>query len=708
MRIFRIFPLGLVGLLAIAPLRAEEPLTEVDRLLAKENAGSQLQVAPELEGLAFLRRVTVDLVGRIPTQQEIEQFEAWPKDQRRQKAVERLLAHDRFADRWTVFFADMLRIRTNAEGGGPLLAFVHQAIDKDLSYDKMCRQLISATGKVGVTPEVGFILGDGADPYALAGSTAQVFMGVRISCAQCHNHPFDVWKRKQFYDLAAYFGKTRRTESRLVRTVYITETNQSSIMWPPDEAEGVTRKPVDPSFPFEMDEGDGPRKHIARLLKLRAEQEALAKNKNRKDEPSLDDLLNESDKKVQEVTGNKKPDVLNVGEEARQAAKNLNVKNSLYQLSEYRTELANKITDPHNRFFSRNLVNRVWAELLGSGFVNPVDDFRADNEPMHPQTLDYLADEFVASGYDFRSLVRNIVLTQAYRRAHLPPSVDPALREESERAFVAAPVRRMVSEVLYDSIVQAGHLFSVKHEKGDNPVTITQTVRVPVETKETKPNQVANLPKLGEQPAEKPKPKRVVSTGYDLERAIEVDFDSLLTQGGESPMIEAMAMKSAEELEAERMMMESKKPTTSMKYVTKTVTTVIDDNPVFTSSMRMATPAPTGHFLRVFGQPGRTALDDIRTDNPSMRQALMMLNGSLTNQAARVGKLEPMYQLLASDKPDLDRAVRTAYREILTRDPSAEELDEAKAIIAESTSPLEGMADLRWVLFNCHEFRFLP
>jgi len=90
-----------------------------------------------------------------------------------------------------------------------------------------------------------------------------------------------------------------------------------------------------------------------------------------------------------------------------------------------------------------------------------------------------------------------------------------------------------------------------------------------------------------------------------------------------------------------------------------------------------------------------------------MRQALMMLNGRLTNEAARVGALEPMYALL-TPKANLDRAIQLAYREILTREPTAEEKVEARKIIEESKTVLEGMADLRWALLNCNEFRYLP
>src|SRR5690606_25117334 len=132
----------------------------------------------------------VDLIGRIPTEPEIREYLAWPSAERRERVVDKLMRDPRFNDRWTVFYADLLRLRSNAEGGPALIAYVHQAIESDMPYDELARRLISAGGKSGTVPEVGFILGDDADPMALAGITSQIFMGVRISCAQCHDHPF--------------------------------------------------------------------------------------------------------------------------------------------------------------------------------------------------------------------------------------------------------------------------------------------------------------------------------------------------------------------------------------------------------------------------------------------------------------------------------------------------------------------------------------
>jgi hypothetical protein len=280
-------------------------------------------------------------------------------------------------------------------------------------------------------------------------------------------------------------------------------------------------------------------------------------------------------------------------------------------------------------------------------------------------------------------------------------TVDANVRRESQQAFAAATVRRMFSEALFDSIVQAGHLFEVKHPAGQNMVTIRTTVREMISDK-TEPLDSKKKP-----PTAMMKPKMDPMAGaYDLERGIEVDFKDVLKKRGEGIEIDAMKRMSDEEIEANEMMERPDGP--KSKYRMRIVETTIDDNPKFISSMRMATPAPVGHFLRVFGQSDRSSLNEHRESSPSMRQALMMFNGKLTNEAARVGALEPMYPLLSGKTPDLAKAIRLAYREALTREPNAREEAEAREIIKGGATTLDGIADLRWALFNCHEFRYLP
>ena len=692
--------------LAASPAWADPPGPDpagiakaVDNLIAAENGSTKATAAPVIDDLPFLRRVSIDLTGRIPTDGEIQKYMAWPAGERRAKITEEYMGREQFADRWAIFFGDLLRVRYNTDGGAAFQAFVHEAVRTNMPYDVMARRLLAASGRAGSQPETSFILGDEADPYAMTGVVSQVFMGVRISCAQCHNHPFDVWTREEFYDLAAFFGKTQRVEHRVkmqILGVFLNERTETMIMWPPeDKAKGQPRKAVKASFPFKLDEADGPSKHLARFKALRERQAAEAKAKAAKKGESVEDLLDAS-------TGEKNGDPLDVTAEAKSTIRKIDLQGDLYRASLLRKELAEHVTDPRNRFFARAMVNRVWAELIGRGFVNPVDDFRNDNLPSHPKTLDFLADEFVASGYDFRMLVKSVVSTGVYQRGHMAGSVPAPQRLESETAFLATPARRMASETLFDSIVQAGHLFTPKHRPGENVMTVTSYVQVPAGIKE-------DLAKPGK---EKPEAmaamqKMAPTGGFDLERGIEVDFKKAL-KNKDGLDIDKMTAKSAEEIEAEMMMKGGMmKPGTRMRYTTKEVKTVVDDNPQFTSSMRMASPAPVGHFLRVFGQTDRGALDERRDHSPSMRQALMMLNGKLTNEAARVGPLEPIFSLVAGPKADLDAAIKLVYREAMTREPSPEEVIEAKAIIADAKTPLDGVADLRWALFNSNEFRFI-
>ena len=465
---------------------------------------------------------------------------------------------------------------------------------------------------------------------------------------------------------------------------------------------------MDPKFPIVLESNDGPRRHLARLAKIRQTKLNIAQAKAKKTDTSLDDLLGDGGKKAEaraKGTDTKLRDLTNT---IRRDVKQIAVKGGGYRNSELRTKLAGLITDPRNRFFSRAIVNRMWKELVGRGFVEPIDDFSDRNVPSHPKTLDYLADEFVAGGFDFRNLVRMVVLSNVYQRTQVA-SRDEKVRVNMESAFLAVPMRRVISEALYDSLVTAGHLSTVKHVAGKNLKTVWRQSRIMKQPGESKPGKLASrsLAGVGKSKPAMKGPKSAPAKGYDVENAIEIDFNKILKNGGKpTAMVGQMRVKSKEELEAERMAQEMKKQ--RAEYFDRFVKSVVDDNPRFGSSLKMAAPAAPEHFLRVFGQPGRSELGDFRDENPSMRQALILLNGRLTNEAARVGELEPLYPLLTGKSANITKAIQLAYREILTRVPTREEIVDAKQVISAAKTPLAGMSDLRWVLLNSNEFRFLP
>ncbi|MEN8681183.1 MAG: DUF1553 domain-containing protein [Akkermansiaceae bacterium] len=669
------------------PANNAEAAVMLDDLLRRENAETGVITTETIGDDAFLRRATIDLIGRIPTMKEVREFQNWGED-RRAKLIEKLTSHPRFADRWTIFMADMLRIRSNVTGGNQLLAYIHGSLEQGKPYDELVRELISASGRANSNPAVGYILGDDAAPMELAAATSQIFLGVRIGCAMCHDHPFDDWEQKHFYDLAAFFGKTKKIQSRRQGgAVYTTEGDEMMVLWPPeDKAAPDKRRPVKPKFPFQMSDPGTTPPHIKRFEAVRL---ARAQRNSGEDEAaSLDALLDS----VEPDLGKPGDPVL---EEAKEESRKLNVHGDIYRSSELRTQLADLITDPRNDYFARAFVNRVWAELVGHGFVEPLDNFSDYNGLHHPSTLDFLAQEFIASGYDFRTLMRIITLSDVYRRSALPAETDIEIREKSELNFAAAPTRRMISEVLYDSIVIAGHLEDFKWPKGANNKEVSREIRVPTgEYTILKPDET--------QPVMMAEKKPMRDDGYDLESSLKIDFNSVLNSS-EQAELATMRMESDEAIKAREMAaMREEQERRVMKFKTDTVTETVDDNPRFDSAMRMATPAPPAHFLRVFGQPARTGLGEFRDDASSLRQQLLMLNGRMTHEASRVGTLEPIHRLL---KKDQDLAIDWAYQEILTRLPNDEEKADARTIVNNSA---EGMADLRWALLNSNEFRFLP
>lgn len=680
------------------PKSLSEAAKSIDEILRKENAAdksSKPLVAPAINDTMFLRRATLDLIGRIPTMDEIIAYEKDSPNTRRQKLVDQLLAHPRFIERWTVFFADMLRIRSDAEGGDQLLAYVNRSLKDQKPYDTMVRELISTNGRPTQAPAAGFVLSDAANPMALAGATAQIFLGVRLACAECHDHPFDDWKQKEFYQLAAFFGQTKRVEVGKARKVYSTEGKEMMVQWPPESENPPKRDGVTPRFPIELVKFKTTPNYLTRLAQRRQPATTQVKS-NPKELDSLLDI-HASGKKAQG------PDVM---KEATEATRKIDTAKDIYKPSELREKLADLITDPRNPYFARAFVNRVWAELVGRGFVEPLDNFSAYNQIRHPQTLQFLAQEFVASGYDFQALVKTILLTDAYQRGHLPSGTSPTDASHAEEKFTATRTRRMLGEVLFDSIATSGHLQNFKWPAGANRREVKRQVRVPLvdEMMGGKSTQPAEI-----KPAKAPvAQKKTAPSPYDLEKNISLDFDALLKKE-EMKEVTTMKMEADAALEAAKMAtMQEQNAGSNEKYRLETVTEEVDDNPKFDSTLRMAAPAPPSHFLRVFGQPSREGLGEFRDEAPSLRQELMLLNGKATHEAARVGPLEPIHKLISPPDARIEPAVEFAYREILTRAPTAEELADATTIVSEAPTKLEGMADLRWALLNCHEFRYLP
>lgn len=670
----------------------------IDELLEASAKASNFTPGSPIDDTAFLRRATIDLVGRIPSVSERRRYFSDSVAERRLRLVRRLADSERFADRWAVWLGDMIHARSNATGGPELDRFLRQSMRDRVPYDQIVRRLLTAVGSPGHDGAVGYFAAAQADPLEMAGVVSQTLLGIRMKCARCHDHPFDHWSQREYYGLAAFFGETRVFSRSPNRPVRMVESAGQRVAWPPQDGPNAGGSPaaVAPNWPLPSADAGGP------MLAAAIERSRRAK------EPTVDQVIDEL--LVEAIAGASPTDGL--ADEAAALPTGNDRAGSL------RRSLADRITDPRNRSFARNLVNRLWATLVGRGLVEPVDDFRDDNPPRHPELLDHLADELVASGHDIRHVVTLIVSSHAYARRHATDE-DPKRRRELEDACLAAPLRPLPAEALHDSIVMAGHLHVVKHPPGVNLKTVETRVLVRREppkgddvkdggAKEDDAGAAAALAEalLGGRLAVADADDDDDPVMGDLSEAM-TDADPLggmralsLEDSQRQRMAEAMAQRNAAPMPLPQSAEE-----VARLYRVETVTQQVDQNPQFPWAIEMPLPAPPHHFLRLLGQSPRLD-DDASEPRPHMRQALMLLNGPLVHEAARVGPLEPLGQAIAvGGRKDL---LNTLYMEALSREPTKEERVDAKEVIASADSAADGIADVRWAIFNCREFRFIP
>jgi hypothetical protein len=330
----------------------------------------------------FLRRAYLDAIGRLPSPEEARSFLADDDPAKRDRLVDALLDRPEFADFWALKWADLLRNEEKAMGQKGVWVFQRWLRDEfaaDVPLDEMARRIVSGRGSNWTNPPSSFYRTN-RDPTVAAETVAQVFLGLRLSCAKCHNHPFDEWKQDDYYGLAAYFGNIERKQPITVRKDNLDkhEINGDEFIYT-----------------------SGPAGMIDPRTKERLSPRPLRGAPPSPDADPLDHLAS----------------WLTVG----------------------------------NRQFARNMVNRVWYNLMGRGIVEPVDDFRDSNPPSNPELLDALSDRLIEGGMRLRPLVGLIMKSSVYQLGATPNPSNSA----DEANFSRAYVRLLPAEVLLDAISQA-------------------------------------------------------------------------------------------------------------------------------------------------------------------------------------------------------------------------------------------------------------
>jgi len=390
---------------SLAKVQPPDVAKEVDKLLASDltadNGAKSLELGKRAGDEVFLRRVYLDLVGHNPTPDEVTAFVLDPSADKRAKVIDRLLDDPRFGDNWGRYWRDVIMYRRTEDraqlAAEPLFEYLRNQLNKNMPWDEIARSFITATGDVRENGATGLIMAQFGNTSDITSEVSRIFMGVQIQCANCHDHKTDRWKRNQFHELAAFFPRIAVRPS-------------------PQSAEKRT---------FNVVGNDNPPRPLA------------AKQANRpigSPEHFMPDLAHPESQgtRMQPVfflTGQK----LDFG--TTDAVR--------------RETIAKWITTPSDEWFAKAFVNRIWAELVGEGFYEPIDDIGPDRTCSAPMTMDYLAHAFADSGFDIKKLYRTIALTNAYERE------SRSRRNPNETPFVANCPERLRGDQLYDSLVAA-------------------------------------------------------------------------------------------------------------------------------------------------------------------------------------------------------------------------------------------------------------
>ena len=405
----------------------------------------------------FLRRVSLDLTGTLPTAAEVEAFLADTRPGKRDRTVDELLASPGYAAWWATKFCDwtgnnLERNQNNGPDGRPVATaawfeWLRTRIAANVPYDEIVEGIVLARSRLDDESYAdycermsGYQQGDfskgfAGQPYLpyywsrrgfqtpqeRALGFAYTFLGVRIQCAECHKHPFDQWTKDDFARFQNFFARVRHGEKPDTKA---------------EIAAILEKLGVDPEL-----RGNARDKAVAKLLKeggtvpyretfvVAAPKQAPVRPAKGKEKP----------RKPEKIVAGRTATVLG-GDEQR-----------IDQLDDPREVLMDWMRDDENPYFTRAIVNRVWAAYFNVGVVEPPDDLSLANPPSNDALLDHLAAEFRRHGFDLKWLHREIVTSRTYQAGWRTNDTNRL----DERNFSRAVPRRIPAEVALDAIRMA-------------------------------------------------------------------------------------------------------------------------------------------------------------------------------------------------------------------------------------------------------------
>ncbi|MBN67855.1 MAG: hypothetical protein CME32_01065 [Gimesia sp.] len=449
-----------------------ELAAKVDALIEEELKKSGITPAPLASDEDFLRRVTFDLAGRMPTTSEVLLFGLDSTPDKRRAVIEELLKSDDYGVNWARYWRDVIYLRATDMRArlneAQFVDWMTTQLNENKSWQEITTDLLTASGDVRENGSTALIFAHEGDPAELAAETSRIFLGIQIQCANCHDHPTDKWKRKDFHELAAFFPRVRVRPVRdsTPRTFEVVSMNQG------DQFARRIQMLKNPEFLFRSydrnRDGKLTQQEVQRTRMARGFEQLVSRA-----DTDGDKALSAAELKSMPLPENTQrfmseyymPDlndptsmgqviqpVLFVGTKAPEGLDDL----------ERREVLSKFLTSQANPWFSRAVVNRMWSEMLGEGFYMPIDDIGPERSAVYPEVLDALAQGFTASGYDLKWLCRTITNTRAYQR-----KMQKRSEGQMQTPFAAQLPTRLRGDQIFTAITQVFGVDDLQADRSD-------------------------------------------------------------------------------------------------------------------------------------------------------------------------------------------------------------------------------------------------
>ncbi len=394
---------------------------EIDKLVEANYKKYNVKPNPMTTDAQFLRRIYLDITGTIPTYRETKYFLASRHPDKRKQLIDRLLNSDGYASHYFNYWADVFRYTdrlNNNVDGAPYRQWIKQSLAENKPWDKMVSEMITAEGLIWENPATGYMQRDSGMPLDNMNNTVRIFLGTRIGCAQCHDHPFDRWKQKEFYEMAAFtFGTLTRASGRDKRFYTGEDPNRR------------LRKEYQE---LDQDEKDRRRKQGRFNRMIRVNMMVVNDQTNRKIRLPHDYAYTDAKPKsvVEPKTIFGESVVVRKGETPREA-------------------FSRWMVSKNNPRFAKTIANRLWKQAFGRGQIEPVDDMMDDTVAENPELMKYLESEMKRLNFDMKEYLRILFNTKTYQRQ--ASTEDVPLSEYYH--FPGPVLRRMTAEQAWDSFL---------------------------------------------------------------------------------------------------------------------------------------------------------------------------------------------------------------------------------------------------------------